>query len=85
MSAKTFEELDNLIKNKGLKYDYVADQLGITRQRLYDIRVDPTTMSVDQMEELAFILSVKFMDVYQIYKNFKKKVPKSATEEKQEA
>lgn len=79
MSSKTFEELDNIIESKGLKYDYVAEQMGISRQRLYDIRKDPTTMGIDQMEELAFILNVNFTDIYQIYKNFKQKVSKKAT------
>ena len=79
MSEETFEELNDLIKKSGLKLNFIADEMNISRQRLYEIRMKPNTMGVDQMEKLAHLLNVDFMDIYQIYKNFKKEVSKNAT------
>ena len=79
MSEETFKELDNLITRSGLKLNYIADEMNISRQRLYEIRMNPNTMGVDQMEKLAHLLNVEFMDIYQIYKNFQKEVSKNAT------
>ena len=83
MSEETFEELDDLISKSGLKLNFIADEMNISRQRLYEIRMKPNTMGVDQMEKLAHLLSVDFMDIYQIYKNFKKEVSKNATTAKE--
>ena len=79
MSEETFEGLDDLISKSGLKLNFIADEMNISRQRLYEIRMKPNTMGVDQMEKLAHLLSVDFMDIYQVYKNFKKEVSKNAT------
>ena len=79
MSEETFKELDDLISKSGLKLNFIADEMNISRQRLYEIRMKPNTMGVDQMEKLAHLLSVDFMDIYQVYKNFKKEVSKNAT------
>lgn len=82
MSEETFRELDDLISESGLKLNFIADELGITRQRLYEIRLKPNTMGIDQMEKLAQLLNVDFMDIYNIYKNFKQEVSKNATSTK---
>lgn len=76
MSEETFKELDDLITRSGLKLNFIADEMNISRQRLYEIRMKPNTMGVDQMEKLAHLLNVEFMDIYQIYKNFQKMFPK---------
>lgn len=80
MNTKTYKPLDDLIEKSGLKLWFIADELGVSRQRLHDIRMDPSTMSIDQMEKLAVILNVGFMDVYGIYKNFKEEVDKNTTD-----
>lgn len=79
MSEKTFKELDELIEASGLKLDFIADEMEISRQRLYTIRLNPASMGIDQMEKIANILNVEFMDIYQIYKNFTEEVAKNAT------
>lgn len=79
MSEETFKELDDLISKSGLKLNFIADEMNISRQRLYEIRMKPNTMGVDQMEKLANLLNVEFMDIYQIYKNFQKEVSTNAT------
>lgn len=83
MSNETFKELDELIFNSGLKLNYVAEELGISRQRLYEIRMKPNTMGIDQMEKLAQILNVDFIDIYKMYKKFTLKVSKNATKVKE--
>ena len=83
MSNETFKELDELIFNSGLKLNFVAEELGISRQRLYEIRMKPNTMGIDQMEKLAQILNVNFMDIYEVYKKFTLKVSKNATTAKE--
>lgn len=79
MSNETFKELDDLISRSGLKLNFIAEELGVSRQRLYEIRVKPNTMGIDQMEKMAYLLNVDFMDIYKIYKNFKQKVSNNAT------
>lgn len=83
MSNETFKELDELIFNSGLKLNFVAEELGISRQRLYEIRMKPNTMGIDQMEKLAQILNVNFMDIYEVYKKFTLEVSKNATTAKE--
>lgn len=70
MSEKTNERLDELIVKSGLKLGYIADEMGISRQRLYELRINPRTMAIDQMERLSKILNVSFIDIYETSKKF---------------
>ena len=81
MSAKTYKPLDDMVEQKGLKYGFVADELGVTTQRLYTMRINPRSMSIEQMEKLAQILGVTFMDIYKVQKKFRQQVDKNATKE----
>ncbi|MGF3112672.1 helix-turn-helix domain-containing protein [Facklamia sp. P9177] len=83
MEQKTYEPLDSLIERKGLKYKFVADELGISQQRLYGMRLNPKSISVEQMEKMANVLSVSFMDIYKIQKKFREEVDKNATNKPQ--
>lgn len=74
-----YKSIDTLIDEIGLKKDAVASKMGISRQRLYEFRKNPTLMNIEQMEKLAFILNVSFFDIYNIRKNFKEKVDKNTT------
>lgn len=79
MNQKTYDEIDKLIENAGLKYKFVAMQMGISSQRLYVIRTNPDTMNVKQMEQLAELTGTNFDTIYKIQKNFRNKVDKNAT------
>lgn len=68
MSEKTNKAIDGLIEESGLKLSFIAEQMSISRQRLYDIRVNPLSMGIDQMEKLAEILGVDFTDIYKASK-----------------
>lgn len=84
MEKKAYQPLEDLIDDSGLKLNYIADVLDISRQRLYEIRTNPSSMGIDQMEILADLLNVDFMTIHKIYKNFKMEVDKNATKQKQE-
>lgn len=74
MSEKTFKPLDDMIENSGLKLDYIAEKMGITRMRLYQMRVNPISMSFEQMEKLADILGVSTEYVLKIRRDYNKGV-----------
>lgn len=74
MSKKTFKPLDEMIENSGLKLDYIAEKMGITRMRLYQMRVNPISMSFEQMEKLADILGVSTEYVLKIRRDYNKGV-----------
>ena len=69
----------NSIDEAGLKQEFIAKKMGISRQRLYDLRKNPTLLNIEQMELLANILNLKFSDIYDIRKKFKKQVDKNTT------
>lgn len=79
-----YNSIDEAIDEAGLKQEFIAKKMGISRQRLYDLRKNPTLLNIEQMELLANILNLKFSDIYDIRKKFKKQVDKNTTEMKQE-
>ncbi len=74
-----YNSIDEAIDEAGLKQEFIAKKMGISRQRLYDLRKNPTLLNIEQMELLANILNLKFSDIYDIRKKFKKKVDKNTT------
>lgn len=74
MSKKTFKPLDEMIENSGLKLDYISEKMGITRMRLYQMRVNPISMNFEQMEKLADILGVSTEYVLKIRRDYNKGV-----------
>nr|DAS86693.1 MAG TPA: helix-turn-helix domain protein [Caudoviricetes sp.] len=67
-----YNSIDEAIDEAGLKQEFIAKKMGISRQRLYDLRKNPTLLNIEQMELLANILNLKFSDIYDIRKKFKK-------------
>lgn len=74
-----YNSIDEAIDEAGLKQEFIAKKMGISRQRLYDLRKNPTLLNIEQMELLANILNLKFSDIYDIRKKFKKAVDKNTT------
>lgn len=70
LTKKTYEPLDNLIESTGLKYTYIAEQLGKDVSTIYKWRLNPKSMDIRQMEDLANVIGVEFYDVYDVVKNF---------------
>ena len=67
-----YNSIVEAIDEAGLKQEFIAKKMGISRQRLYDLRKNPTLLNIEQMELLANILNLKFSDIYDIRKKFKK-------------
>ena len=64
----TNEEFDELILSKGYSFDEVAKKMGITRQRLFQLRQRPERMGLLHMEMLSEIISVPFAEIHEIHK-----------------
>ncbi|MDO4680302.1 MAG: helix-turn-helix transcriptional regulator [Aerococcus sp.] len=77
--SKTYPPLDQLINSTGLKLTAIADRLGVDTSTLYKWRVYPNTIGIDEMESLAKITGVSFLDIYKITKKFKQEVAKKST------
>ena len=74
-----YNSIDEAIDEAGLKQEFIAKKMGISRQRLYDLRKNPILLNIEQMELLSNILNLKFSDIYDIRKKFKKEVDKNTT------
>lgn len=79
MQTKTYKPIDDMIRTTGLKMGAVADLMGVTPSMLWRLRVDPTKMSVGQMEKFGEIVGVDFFTVYETTKKFTEKVDLIAT------
>lgn len=80
MTKATFKPLDNLIEEKGLRYNFVAKKMGINPSYLWQMRCNLFKMDINHMELLAEILGVDFFDIYELRKKFEQEVSKNATE-----
>lgn len=79
MSTKTYERMDQLIEDSGMKLTSIAEKMGISTQRLYIMRINPLTMDIEQMEKFAQVVGTTFDVVYDIRKKFRHKVDKKET------
>lgn len=79
MTKATFEPLDDLIEEKGLRYNFVAKKMGINPSYLWQMRCNLLKMDINHMEILAEILGVDFFDIYELRKKFVQNVDKNAT------
>lgn len=80
MTKATFKPLDNLIEEKGLRYNFVAKKMGINPSYLWQMRCNLFKMDINHMELLAEILGVDFFDIYELRKKFEQEVSQNATE-----
>ncbi|MFC0727668.1 hypothetical protein [Enterococcus faecalis] len=79
MNGSTFKAFDDLILSKGLRYDFVANKMGISTCYLWRLRKDPRKMNIKHMELLANVLEIDFFDVYELRKKFVSEVDKNTT------
>lgn len=79
METKTYKPLDDLLESTGLKYQAIAEKLGISTNYLYRIRTNPTLLDLEYIEGVSDITGSSFMEVYSIVKNFRKEVDLIAT------
>lgn len=64
------ETLDDIIKETGLKYEKIAERMGITANWLWRLRKDPLKMDANTMVKLADALGVSVNRVFEAIKNF---------------
>lgn len=76
---KTYEPIDEIIDNSGLKIEFIAEQMGLSRNRLYQLRVSPDKMNINQMEKFCELVGINFLDLYRIQKKFRNEVDKNTT------
>lgn len=55
---KTIDNIRHLIRSKGLKQTFVAEQAGLTDQQLTDILSNRRLLRVEHLEPLARVLGV---------------------------
>ena len=55
---KTIDNIRRLIRTKGLKQTFVAEQAGLTDQQLTDILSNRRLLRVEHLEPLARVLGV---------------------------
>lgn len=60
---KTIDNIRNLIKKKGLKQTFVAEQAGMTDQQLTDILRGRKLLRVEHLTPLARVLGVSVEDL----------------------
>jgi hypothetical protein len=70
--GKTYKPLDDLIANSGLKFGFVAEQMGLSEGRFYKIRLNPKRMNLEQVEKLSNIIGVEPQCLYSSIKNYRK-------------
>lgn len=70
MLAKKHETLDDIIQETGLKYEKIAERMGITVNWLWRLRKEPKKMDALDMEKLADALGVGVNRVFEAIKNF---------------
>lgn len=70
MIKKKHETLDDIIQETGLKYEKVAERMGITVTWLWRLRKEPKKMDAADMEKLAKALDVEVNRVFEAIKHF---------------
>lgn len=68
--AQTHESLDDIFRESGLKYEKVAERMGITSNWLWHLRRQPKKMDADTMARLAEALDVPVNRIFEAIKNF---------------
>ena len=71
MIEKQHETLEDIIMTSGIKLDRIASKMGISTNYLWKLRKNPSSMSMVQMESLAYALGVSIARVFEAVKNFK--------------
>lgn len=56
--------IDELIKEKGIKHEFIADKLNVSARTLYKWRKGDTIPRLDKAVELAQVLNVEITELY---------------------
>ncbi|MHC5375591.1 hypothetical protein ACYSNU_17630 [Enterococcus sp. LJL120] len=67
---KTYQPLDDLLDESGLKKKIIAERLGIDYSTFYNWRIKPSVISAVELGELSDITRIDFMRFYKVVKKF---------------
>ena len=56
--------IDELIKEKGIKHEFIADKINVSARTLYKWRKGETFPRLDKAAELAKVLNVEITELY---------------------
>lgn len=70
MNLKRLETLEDIIQSSGLKLDKIAEGMNISTNYLWKLRQNPKKMDANQMVQLAEILNVNVIRLFNAIKNF---------------
>ena len=59
--------LRKIIKNKGMKYQFIADKLGISRETLHNKITGKSEFTVTEMRGLTDILKLEFEEIQSVF------------------
>lgn len=68
---KTYEPLDDLLKESGLRLEVIADRMGVTYSVFYRMRKFPNTITAIQLGDMSKATGLDFMQLMEVVKNFK--------------
>lgn len=78
-NTKSYESLDDIVEDKGLKYVKVAEKIGVTYNNFWFMRNDVERISFKQMKKIAEVLDVDVQVIFDVIrKTDKKQKEKSA-------
>lgn len=63
----TNEELDAIMKESGMTQTAISEKMGFSRTWLFEIRKNPSLLSLEQTEKMADILGVEFEVLQKIH------------------
>lgn len=62
------ETIETIIQDSGLKYEKIAERMGITSNWLWHLRRDPKKMDADTMAKMADALGVSVNRIFEAIK-----------------
>ena len=68
--ATTYEPLEEILRNSGLRYKVIAERMGITYDALYRFRHYPNRLTLERIKELEKAIGVEEGTIYDLMKNF---------------
>lgn len=68
--SKTYKPLDQILKSSGFRYEAIAENMGITYNALYRIRIAPNKLTVDRIRDLEKAAGLAENRIYDLLKKF---------------
>ncbi|SJZ89208.1 hypothetical protein SAMN02745116_01753 [Pilibacter termitis] len=76
-TSKTHKPLDELLESTGLKYEAIANKIGINIVTLYKWRINPKLISAYNLGLISESTGINFLQLFDVVKNFGNELDKS--------